>query len=387
MAKEKSKKKTTRPKAKQEKSLLKDHPEVKRSARDYFRHENGKTIVEDRVARGDADPYTQGQPNTNYDLTDDDLRSLAAYAKDLVDATLYRYDEKTANVDALNKAINEKDGGKYAGKLNANTVEVILDHMSKEAKKPTEDKGQSDNGNFMDKKASEYMEVAASSQPEEVTMSRSDEIKAMEEKLASLKAEEAKESMGDIAAKVANDPAAREQFKALMKEAMGKEAGSKAGPGIPDGTGPHGGTDKCQKAEEKEAASCKKSQDTAEEIPAKGEEKKEASSKTASEKIVEELDKIAGDLESKKDFDLFKVAFQIDKVSDVLLGKKEAKTLESDPDEGFMRQHFEAGLKEGDADEKKYMGEFNTDNTTEVDKAAGKKTASEKRPYAIVSQD
>lgn len=378
------KKKTTRPKAKQEKSLLTEHPEVERNARCYFRHENGKTIVEDRVPRGDADPYTQGQPNNNYDLTDDDLRALADYATDLVDAKLYRYDERTAHADALSRAINEKDGGKYAGKVNANTVGVILDHMDKISGKPSEDKGQSDNSSFMDKKASEYMEAVASKQPEEVTMSRSAEIKAMEKKLASLKAEEAKSSMGDIAARVASDPEAREQFKALMKAAMDKNAGSKKGPGIPDGTGPYGGTPRCQMSEKK------KNEDSAEEVPAKSKNNEETNGtpKSAAEKIVEELDKIAGDLESQKDFELFKVAFQIDKVSDVLLGKKEAATLESDPDEKFMRQYFEAGLHEGDSDEKKYMGEFNTDNTTDVGKTVGKKVASvQKRPYAIISQD
>lgn len=36
--------------------------------------------------------------------------------------------------------------------------------------------------------------------------------------------------------------------------AVKKEAGSKKGPGVPDGTGPHGGTSKCQMNEEKEAS-------------------------------------------------------------------------------------------------------------------------------------
>jgi hypothetical protein len=119
----------------------------------------------------------------------------------------------------------------------------------------------------------------------------------------------------------------------------------------------------------------------------KKEEKKEASSeKTSMESILASLDEIAGALENQKDFDLFKIAYQIDMVSDVISGKKEAATLESDPDEKYMREFFKAGLREGDSDEKSFMGEFNTDTSKELSDKYPKglgKDASE-LPYKVV---
>jgi hypothetical protein len=82
--------------------------------------------------------------------------------------------------------------------------------------------------------------------------------------------------------------------------------------------------------------------------------------------IIASLDEIAGTLEAQKDFDLFKIAYEIDRVSDVLSGKKEAATLESDTDEKYMKEFFKAGMREGDSDEKAYMNAFNTDMSTEL---------------------
>jgi hypothetical protein len=119
----------------------------------------------------------------------------------------------------------------------------------------------------------------------------------------------------------------------------------------------------------------------------KKEEKKDEKDASESVKsIVASLDEIAGALEAQKDFDLFKIAYQIDQVSDVLLGKKEAATLESDTDEKYMREFFKAGLREGDSDEKSFMGEFNTDTTTELNSKYPNglgKDASVKMPYQV----
>jgi DNA-directed RNA polymerase subunit RPC12/RpoP len=98
----------------------------------------------------------------------------------------------------------------------------------------------------------------------------------------------------------------------------------------------------------------------------KEDKKDDKKEKTAMENIVESLDEIAGTLESQKDYELFKIAYQIDQVSDVLMGKKEAATLESDTDEKYMKEFFKAGMREGDSDEKSYMAAFNTDTTTEL---------------------
>jgi hypothetical protein len=117
----------------------------------------------------------------------------------------------------------------------------------------------------------------------------------------------------------------------------------------------------------------------------KKEDKKE-NKKEAAAKIAESLDEIAGLLESQNDPQLMKLAFEIDKVSDVLEGKREASTLESDRDEPYMKEHFHAGARETDSDES-FMKEFNTDTSTELkDKFQGKqlgKDASVNLPYRI----
>lgn len=120
----------------------------------------------------------------------------------------------------------------------------------------------------------------------------------------------------------------------------------------------------------------------------KKEEKKEDKKdkkKEAAANIVASLDEIAGLLENQNDPELLKLAYDIDKVSDVIEGKKEASTLESD--EPFMRKFFKAGDFESDSDEP-YMKEFNTDTSTELkDKFQRNqlgKDASVKLPYQIV---
>jgi uncharacterized Zn finger protein (UPF0148 family) len=108
--------------------------------------------------------------------------------------------------------------------------------------------------------------------------------------------------------------------------------------------------------------------------------------KEAAVKVAASLDEIAGLLESQNDPDLMKLAFEIDRVSDVLEGKKEASTLESDSDEPYMKQFFHAGARETDSDEP-YMKEFNTDMSTELNtKFQGKQLGKDASilPYQIV---
>jgi hypothetical protein len=396
----------SRPKQKKEKELLNEHPEVTRNAQDYFNHENGETIIQDRVPRGDADPYSSPMPMNQGDLSNDDLRGLAVYAKDIMDPVLYRYDEKTAARDALTRAIHEKDGGIYSSRLNTNTFDLVLGYMEEDLPKTKMSKdidfGQSDNEKYsgngknsdwrVAKKANEYLETKFSAdmgpgsgspvQPEEVTMSRSDEIKALEEKLAALRVEEENKDLTQIAEKVATDPKTRDLFKQLMKQAANKkdDKDEKSGCGTK-----YSGKDQDDDDKAKRGGMKYSGEDSADE-----EDAKEESGKESEASIISELDKLAGDLESKGDFELFKVAYQIDMVSDVLQGKKDASTLQNDPDEKFMRQYFEAGKREGDSDENKYMNEFNTDNTKEVAGVAGKKSktaSTKKRAYSIIRED
>ena len=120
----------------------------------------------------------------------------------------------------------------------------------------------------------------------------------------------------------------------------------------------------------------------------KDEDKKDKDSSEISQ-ITEALDKVAGELEQMNDPDLFKIAYQLDQMSDILEGKKEARTIETDPPRDYMSKFFKGGLHEGDGDEKSYMGTFNKDLSEEViavkDKKDGNvKKASEKLPYKIV---
>lgn len=350
-------------------NLLQKHPQVENNAYDYFNHENGKTIIEDRVPRGDQDPWTAGQPINQGALTNEDLQGLAVYAMDLLDPLIARYDEETAREDALRHAINEKDGGKYAGKLSANTFKLLTNHMEKQssAKKSKKiDLGHSNNDKcYTGKDSKSKKKTSSMIKNEEDRMSKTEEIKELESKLAALKIEQANKGMRDIAVKVASDPEARKLFKKFMKEAASKKK-------------------KDDEDDGKDACTTKYS------------DKKSAEDTSAEEateeqfSVIQELDKIAGELESEKDFELFKIAYQIDKISDVLEGKKEASTLESDSDEKYMKQYFQAGKREGDADENKYMNEFNTDVSSEVEGVVGKKASTEKkesserRPYSII---
>lgn len=126
--------------------------------------------------------------------------------------------------------------------------------------------------------------------------------------------------------------------------------------------------------------------DEKEEDKDKKEDKDEG--KDASMSITAQLDEIAQILEDQNDPELTKIAMDIDKVSDMIDGSKEAATLEGDSDEPYMKEYFKAGLREGDADEKKYMNEFNTDISKETqDKTQkhqlGKDASTQRLPYSI----
>lgn len=155
----------------------------------------------------------------------------------------------------------------------------------------------------------------------------------------------------------------------VEEDVSDKDAGSKKGPGIPDGTGPGRNSPECPmnkgdgEAEGKEA----------EQDP-----------------VVASLDEIAELVEreahEKQDIDLFRIAFQIDSVSDFLSGTKDASALQTDPDDKFIREAFKAGVKQRDSDEK-FMDEFKNDNTEESRRVVGKVSVMEKKaselPYAV----
>lgn len=118
----------TREKAK---GLLRNHPEILYNARSLFHNENGKTVVEDRVPRGDESQDSVIMPRNQYDLHEEDLQAITKQAKKLVNSVTKEYDERVAMEDALTMAIGTLDEGKYAGKVNASTYNLILDNLVK----------------------------------------------------------------------------------------------------------------------------------------------------------------------------------------------------------------------------------------------------------------
>jgi hypothetical protein len=76
----------------------------------------------------------------------------------------------------------------------------------------------------------------------------------------------------------------------------------------------------------------------------------------------DQLDKIADDLEAYAP----ELAFEIDKVSDVIEGRREATTLKNDPDESrYMANRFNYKVRSREADEP-FMDEYNKSNFEQV---------------------
>lgn len=327
--------------------LIMRHPELVNNARGLFRNENGKTIVEEMVPRGDLDTEEQVMPRNQGDLDNDDLRELALYASDMVDKDLYQYDPKVAFEDALQKAIWSKDDGRYQNRVNASTFQLIMDNMKPMKKKASEetpeetseesmetteeDEGQKEN------KPSETIENEEENNPggtKEAKMDKTlleSEIKATQKRLAALKVLAGEDESNE------DEGTKKEAAKAETFECP------KCGSKVLKKTG------YCVKCKEK--------------VKPKG--GKEASEKTAAQKVAEQLDEIADLLESQGDPELTQMAFEIDQVSDGLDGQKTAAALESDSDEPYMKKYFRHGARETDSDEP-YMKEFNEDISTEL---------------------
>lgn len=356
------------------KSLLLKHPEIMHDGRHLFRNENGTTIVEEIVPRGD-----QGLPEilNQGDISDLDLKGLAQYAAKLVDPCLVRYDERVAMEDALSKAIWEKDSGMYQGKVNANTFCLVLDMMVKKVKMAAEEEDtDKEEKKPKEKKPKEKKKVI---QIDEVTRKF-----VTPEQEAELKGDTRGEAEG------VSETEIQKHKKYLEKKK--NEKGSQGTEDQTDKTSPDKEKDMDKSSALKKIEAMQSSIDELKKVLASQEEEEEEFSEKIDagtiSPIIESLDKIAGELEETGDVELMKVAFGIDTVADVLEGKKEAKVLEMDLDEKFMKGYFKGGLLEGEADEKKYMKQFDNDDSSAVEgvKNNKRRTASEqtKRPYTII---
>jgi hypothetical protein len=344
-------------------NMLLKHPQVTQNARGLFRNENGKTIVEEIVYRGDAKVNEAVMPRNQGDLTDEDLRSLAVHASTLVDKDIAKYDTNLANEEALSMSIRSKDGGKYDGKINSCTFKLIMDNMSS-----------------MKKAAEESTEKTPLERHKELFQKEEDPKEKKEEKPSALEhhkeiVDKTKERKEEIKSEPKETPEEDTMDKEMLKKE--KEALQKKLAALNELIG--------EKKEDTEEVVEAKEENEApmpeEETPA------EDSEACGMQKLTASLDTIAGELEGQKDPELFKLAYQLDQISEILEGKREAATFESDPDEKFMKTFFKGGLIEGEADEKSYMNEFNTDLSKEVNDVKDKKNgkeASEKLPYQKV---
>lgn len=332
--------------------MIMRHPELMNNARGLFRNENGKTIVEEMVPRGDLDTEEQVMPRNQGDLDNDDLRELALYASDMVDKDLLQYDPKVAFEDALQRAIWGKDDGRYQSRVNASTFQLILDNMKSMKKKASEEEEQ-------DRQAQEEQ---PEEQPEEQSSVSDKSSSDAEENPEENSPGGVKEAKMDEALLKKEIAATRKRLAAL--QVLAGEEESEKEEAQEEGTSKEAAETfecpKCGTKVLKKTGYCVKCKAK---VKPKG--SKEASEKTAAQKVAEQLDEIADLLESHDDPELMKLAYEIDEVSDSLDGKKTAAALESDSDEPYMKKYFRHGALEKDADEP-YMKEFDEDISTEL---------------------
>lgn len=116
--------------------ILDEHPEVKDNAADYFTFEK-TPIIEETVNRGDV---RQMGPKA-YDITDDDIKDLAKFAIDAnVDKNLLEANRTAAIESAVSMAIGSYDNGRWQGRVNSKTSDLIIGEAEKRLKSKQEKK-------------------------------------------------------------------------------------------------------------------------------------------------------------------------------------------------------------------------------------------------------
>ena len=98
-------------------------PATANNAYSYFNYDN--RVVDERVNRHD-DKRSYKTPD---DLSDEDYQDLVNYASTIVDPCLSKYSKRVAFEDALSLAVRDFRAGMYDGKVNANRFEVLLQSM------------------------------------------------------------------------------------------------------------------------------------------------------------------------------------------------------------------------------------------------------------------
>jgi hypothetical protein len=363
------------------KNLLLKHPELINNAKNLFRNENGTTIVEEAVVRGDKGP---SDIRTQYDVSAEDINKIAKEAKSNLDETLLKYDPVVAREDALNKTIWSKDEGKFAAKINASTFALILDAMGEgsTSKKASEDKAEEaapevneegrtdDQETHIDKvekgiKQSKGGEGLSGAQVDKILKERAEKKENKTEEINNAPKEEPKEEPKEDAGKDKQEDGMSDSKEANSEQIILDVEKVDGGYLMENGI----------VIDQKQLDAFKTSKPDAK-VNIKSASEKSASS----EDIVSALEVVAGDLEAEKDPELFKIAYQIDGICDFLEGK-EGATLKSDPDEAYMKKYFKGDVQQSDSDEGYMKKDMSGDDTKEVKKVV--KKASDQLPYQI----
>lgn len=113
--------------------LMAGHPESTSNvlnAAGYFTFD--KTPVVEQPGESSQGAEQPSMPS-QYNLTGDDIVGLATYAASIVDPRVASGQGAVAGAifDAVLRAIAEKDGGIYAGKVSSSTMDLIIDHATK----------------------------------------------------------------------------------------------------------------------------------------------------------------------------------------------------------------------------------------------------------------
>lgn len=123
----------TRKAADQAEKLLAGHPEAVNNvmnAAGFFTY--NKTPVVENPGESSVEPE-KPSPQSQYSLTGSDILGLATYAASIIDPRVAAGKGAVAGaiLDAVLRAVAEKDGGVYAGKVSSSTMDLIIDHATK----------------------------------------------------------------------------------------------------------------------------------------------------------------------------------------------------------------------------------------------------------------
>lgn len=261
-------------------------------------------VVNERVDRGDVASNYKGPDQ----FSDADYNGLIHYAKTWINPELQGYNQVVAAEDALNMAIHSFNNGAFDGKINANKFNVLLKNMIAGSETPV-------TAGRKKKEPPAETPVPETPVPETPAAPPPMTRKQLRERGIT--------RVQDIPTKPA--PSTRKNPQLVRLPGTTKVVIQK----------------KSTEISNKEAGMTLKN----------------------AQQFTERLDKVADEVQAFSP----EFATQIDLVSDVIEGRREATTLKFDPDEArYMAGRFNFQVRQRDADEGRYMDSFNKNNFEQV---------------------